>query len=76
MSQKQTRKSSSNGSLKGDQPDPEVMPRANRRHFSVSEKERILNEADDCTEPGEIGALLRREGIYSSYLTDWSSGGI
>jgi transposase len=44
---------------------------AMRRHFSAQEKLRILEEADQCTEPGEIGALLRREGIYSSYLSRW-----
>jgi len=42
-----------------------------RRRFSAKEKLRILEEADACTEPGEIGALVRREGIYSSYLTRW-----
>ncbi len=50
---------------------PEVVPVAKRRQFSASEKERILAEADACSQPGEIGALLRREGIYSSYLTSW-----
>jgi transposase-like protein len=51
--------------------DPEVKVRAKRRQFSAQEKLRILNEADSCQEPGQVGALLRREGIYSSYLTDW-----
>ena len=51
--------------------DPEVVPTAVRRQFSNAEKLRILEEADACTEPGEIGALLRREGIYSSYLSRW-----
>ena len=51
--------------------DPEVAPTAVRRQFSNAEKLRILEEADACTEPGEIGALLRREGIYSSYLSRW-----
>lgn len=54
----------------GDQ-DPEVVPVAQRRQYSVEEKLRIINEADACTEPGEIGALLRREGIYSSHLSRW-----
>jgi transposase-like protein len=44
---------------------------AQRRRFTAGEKLRILQEADACTEPGEIGALLRREGIYSSYLSRW-----
>ena len=52
-------------------PDPEVVPTARRRRFTTQEKLRILEEADACTEPGELGALLRREGIYSSYLSRW-----
>ena len=52
-------------------PDPEVEMRAKRRQFSAQDKLRILNEADSCSEPGQIGALIRREGIYWSYLTDW-----
>ena len=52
-------------------PDPEVVPTAKRRRFTRQEKMRILKEADACTEPGELGALLRREGIYSSYLSRW-----
>jgi transposase len=45
--------------------------RRQRRRFSKEEKVRILREADACTERGELGALLRREGIYSSHLTAW-----
>jgi transposase len=71
MSQYQTTKNSSNGSSRRPKPDPEVVPGAKRRRFSVAEKRRILEEADGCSEPGQIGALLRREGIYSSYLTEW-----
>jgi transposase len=52
-------------------PDPEVVPQAKRRRFSAKYKLRILEEADACRESGEIGALLRREGLYSSYLTAW-----
>ena len=52
-------------------PDPEVVPQAKRRRFNAEYKVRILEEADACSEPGEIGALLRREGLYSSYLTAW-----
>jgi transposase len=52
-------------------PDPEVVPTTKRRRFTAQEKVRILKEADACTEPGELGALLRREGIYSSYLSRW-----
>jgi transposase len=51
--------------------DPEVAATAKRRQFSSSEKRRILVAADRCTAVGEIGALLRREGIYSSHLTTW-----
>ena len=54
-----------------DRPDPEVKPPVQRRYFSEKEKLRILEEADACTGPGEIGALVRREGIYSSYLSRW-----
>lgn len=52
-------------------PNPEVEPKAKRRTFSAEYKRRILAEVDACTEPGEIGALLRREGLYSSHLTTW-----
>ena len=51
--------------------DPEVVALARRRQFSAGEKLRIVEEADACTGPGEIGALLRREGVYSSYLSRW-----
>ncbi len=54
-----------------ERPDPEVKPAAPRRRFSAREKLRILEEADACTEPGEVGALVRREGIYASYLSRW-----
>lgn len=50
---------------------PDRTPKAKRRHFSAQYKLRILEEADHCTRPGEIGALLRREGLYSSNLTTW-----
>jgi transposase len=52
-------------------PDPEVLPKASRRTFSAAEKLPILNQADACTQPGQIGALLRREGLYSSDLVKW-----
>ena len=51
--------------------DTEVVPRARRRHFTNADKRRILQAADRCTQPGEIGALLRREGVYSSSLSSW-----
>ena len=62
---------SRNGSEPRQMPDPEVVPLAERRRFTAEEKLRILDEAEACTEPGEIGALVRREGIYSSYLSRW-----
>jgi len=52
-------------------PDPEVVATARRRQFSVSEKRRIVAAANGCRKPGELGALLRREGIYSSMLANW-----
>ena len=51
--------------------DPEVVPKANRRQWSATEKLRVVREADACAQPGQIGALLRREGIYSSQLASW-----
>ncbi len=52
-------------------PDPEVPEKRPRRKFTAKYKLRILQEAENCTEPGEVGALLRREGLYSSNLTAW-----
>lgn len=52
-------------------PDPEVPEKKPRRKFTAKYKLRILAEADACTQPGQIGALLRREGLYSSNLTTW-----
>ncbi len=54
----------------GPRPNPEVPERAKRRRFSAEYKLRVLQEADRCN-PGEVGALLRREGLYSSHLTVW-----
>jgi transposase len=52
-------------------PDPEVEPRPLRRTFTAAYKAAILAECDAATEPGDIGAILRREGLYSSHLVDW-----
>ena len=52
-------------------PDPEVRERPVRRHFSAEYKLRIVEEAERATAPGDIGSLLRREGLYSSHLTEW-----
>ena len=52
-------------------PDPEVPAKARRRQFSPEYRLRILKEADGCKDPGQLGALLRREGLYSSNLVTW-----
>jgi transposase len=52
-------------------PDPELVEQAKRRNFTAEYKARILAEADACTRPGEVGELLRREGLYTSHLTYW-----
>ena len=49
----------------------EVSAKARRRRFTAEYKRKVLAEADACTKPGEIGALLRREGLYSSHLVGW-----
>src|SRR6266851_1242778 len=54
-----------------ERPEVEVVAKAERRRFAAEYKRRIVREADRCTKPGEIGALLRREGLYSSLLTTW-----
>ena len=52
-------------------PEVEVAEKAARRQFNAEYKRKILKEADACTQEGEIGALLRREGLYSSHLSVW-----
>jgi transposase len=52
-------------------PDPEVRDRPRRRRFTAKYKLKILRELDGCTEPGAVGAVLRREGLYSSHITTW-----
>lgn len=52
-------------------PDPEVVAKAQRRKFTAAYKLGIVEEADHATDPGAIGALLRREGLYSSHLVEW-----
>jgi len=75
MTQKQANKLSKNGIGPDDRPDPEVLPRTkntNRRTFTAAYKLWVLEEAEKCREwSGGIGALLRREGLYSSHLTTW-----
>jgi transposase len=63
--------SSSGPRLAEQVPDPEVPAKAQRRKFTAEYKLRIVREAERCKEPGEIGGLLRREGLYSSLLTAW-----
>jgi transposase-like protein len=55
----------------GGTPDPEVVALPKRRQFPAAYKRRIVRAANACKLPGEIGALLRREGLYSSHLTHW-----
>jgi transposase len=52
-------------------PDPELVEQAKRRLFTAKYKLEILARADACTKPGEVGELLRREGLYTSHLTYW-----
>ena len=52
-------------------PDPQVILRATRRRFTAADKLRILAAADACDQPGQLGALLRREGLYSSTLASF-----
>jgi len=52
-------------------PDPEVPAKIQRRQFTAEYRRRILKEADACKEHGALGALLRREGLYSSHLVNW-----
>lgn len=56
---------------KNSQNDPEVVEKATRRRFTTDYKRRIALEAERCERPGEIGALLRREGLYSSMVALW-----
>jgi transposase-like protein len=52
-------------------PNPEVTGKKPRRKFTVKYKLRMLKKADTCTDPGQLGVLLRQEGLYSSNLTTW-----
>ena len=54
-----------------DAPDPEVAARRRRRRFTSHYKLEVLRKADACTQPGQLGALLRKEGLYSSHLVTW-----
>jgi len=59
------------GTSRAPDPDPEVPAKAQRRRFPAEYRLRIVKQADACKKPGELGALLRREGLYSSLLTNW-----
>jgi transposase-like protein len=59
--------------VKGAGREVEVLAKAERRRFTMEYKRRVLQEADGCTKSGELGALLRREGLYSSHLAAWRS---
>ena len=52
-------------------PDREIVTKPTRRQFTAEYRLRILEEANRCTRPGEVGRLLRREGLYSSHLSAW-----
>jgi len=71
MSHAKTTEITLNSQTKLNKRDTEVVPKAKRRLFSVAYKKHILTEVDGCTEAGQIGAILRREGLYSSHLTTW-----
>jgi transposase-like protein len=59
------------GTSRASAPDPEVPAKVERRRFTAEYRVRILRQADACKKPGDLGALLRREGLYSSLLTYW-----
>jgi transposase-like protein len=71
MSQRSQLPIHTNGVNNDPRPQTEVTPKAKRRSFSAQYKLRILEEADQATQPSQIGALLRREGLYSSLLSTW-----
>ena len=60
-----------NGTISDTMSETQVVPRTKRRRFTASYKLKIVQEADQCTESGQISALLRREGLYSSNLSTW-----
>lgn len=60
-----------NGTLKEGNIETEVIATAQRRQFTREYKERILAEIDACREPGEVGAILRREGLYGQLISKW-----
>ena len=71
MTLDQTSPPGAGGGTRPEPPDPEVVAKPTRCQFTAEYRLRVLEEADRCTEPGEVGRLLRREGLYSSHLTAW-----
>lgn len=71
MSHIQSDTANNNGKAAATTPDPEVVAKPVRRRFTAEYKQHILQEAEACTQSGERGALLRREGLYSSHLNTW-----
>ena len=71
MSQQIMTQGFTNGVSKEETERTEVVAKASRRRFSTKYKLRILAEIDECTQPGQLGALLRREGLYSSTVRRW-----
>jgi transposase len=71
MSHAQAAQTMMNGQAVTTRPDPEVAKGGQRRRFGKAYKLRILAEAEQCRQPGEVGALLRREGLYASHLSKW-----
>jgi transposase-like protein len=71
MSQENGTKPALNGQVKTGNVETEVVPKAQRRTFSQAYKKQILGEVESSNQPGQIGAILRREGLYSSHLTTW-----
>jgi hypothetical protein len=59
------------GTIGAARPEPEVLEKATRRTFTADYKRYVLRQADACKGSGEVGAFLRREGLYSSHLTSW-----
>jgi len=68
-----TRRAQNPRDLAAGVPNPEVSEKAGRRVFSAAYKRSIVEQAENCTQRGEIGALLRREGLYSSHPVKWRS---
>ena len=66
-----TAASGSSATLRASTPDPEVPAQVTRRQFTAEYRRGLLKEADACKKPGALGALLRREGLYSSHLANW-----